>query len=231
MPATRARPRVTPVQLLAAPAAAIVVLAGVWVAGGVITNSFEASFVLTGVWFALAGAAALVIGRRHPSVLWPLLGGYVVTAAVVSGYLAWSMFDDRTVNEQVPVATPASQQPTREPGERAPRVNTLEAAGSFRSGEHETTGRAELIRLADGRLVVTLTNFETSPGPDLRVRIVPGETDDGGADGAEDLGALKGNRGNQQYDVPRDFDPRRSSVVIWCRAFSATFGTAVLEPA
>ena len=224
MPATRSPRRVAPAALLAAPAAAVVVLAGVWVAGGVITNSFEGSFVLTGVWFAIAGAGALLLGRRYRSLLWPLLGGYAVTAAVVSVYLAWSMFDDRVVNERVPVGTPAAQGPSS-------TANVLEAAGAFRSGEHETTGRASVVRLPDGRRVVTLTDFETSPGPDLRVRLVPGVTEDGGADGAEDLGALKGNRGDQQYEVPRGFDARRASVVIWCRAFSATFGTAVLERA
>jgi hypothetical protein len=217
-------------RFLAAPAAAVVVLIGVWVAGGVITDSFEASFVLTGLWFAVAGVAALLVGRRFRPVLWPLLAGYAVTAAVVSGYLAWAMFDDKTVNEQVPVAAPASERPVAPAGADAPAPeNVLEASGPFRSGEPETSGRAELVRLRDGRRVVTLTGFETSPGPDLRVRLVPGATGDGGADGAVDLGALKGNRGNQVYDVPDG--ARGGSVVIWCRAFSATFGHAVLERA
>ena len=224
MPATRSRPQVTAARLLAAPTVAVVVLVGVWVAGGVITNSFEASFVLTGVWFALAGAAVLLLASRARALRWPLLGGYAVTVAAVSGYLAWSMFDDRVVNERVVVAAPAGERPSG-------GANVLEASGAFRSGEHETTGRASVVRLPDGRRVVTLTDFETSPGPDLRVRLVPGATEDGSAAGAEDLGALKGNRGDQQYDVPAGFDVSGSSLVIWCRAFSANFGTAVLDVA
>jgi hypothetical protein len=43
-----------------------------------------------------------------------------------------------------------------------------------------------------------------------------------------DLGALKGNRGNQQYRVPAGVRLRGRAVVIWCRAFSARFGSAVL---
>jgi electron transfer DM13 len=45
-----------------------------------------------------------------------------------------------------------------------------------------------------------------------------------------DLGALKGNRGDQQYRLPRGTGLRGRAVVIWCRAFSARFGSAVLTP-
>jgi hypothetical protein len=60
------------------------------------------------------------------------------------------------------------------------------------------------------------------------VRLVPGDSQDGGAAGAVDLGALKGNRGNQQYRIPGDVRVAGNSVVIWCRAFSAPFGSARL---
>ena len=83
----------------------------------------------------------------------------------------------------------------------------------------------------DGRRYLTLTSFSTSPGPDLRVRLVPGDSFDGGSEGAIDLGALKGNRGNQQYAVPRGTDVSAHTVVIWCRAFSAPFGSATLRRA
>jgi hypothetical protein len=102
------------------------------------------------------------------------------------------------------------------------------ARGQFRSHEHATAGTARVIRDTDGRRYLTLTLFSTSPGPDLRVRLVPGGSIDGGADEAVDLGALKGNRGNQQYAIPRDIDVSDRVVVIWCRAFSAPFGSAAL---
>src|SRR5438874_2258846 len=76
---------------------------------------------------------------------------------------------------------------------------------------------------------VTLTGFSTSPGPDLRVRVAPGGGTDGSADGVADLGALKGNRGDQQYDLPAGFVVRGATVLIWCRAFSALFGSAALR--
>jgi Electron transfer DM13 len=103
------------------------------------------------------------------------------------------------------------------------------ARGPFRSHEHTTAGTARVIRDTDGRRYLTLTAFSTSPGPDLRVRLVRGDTSDGGADGAVDLGALKGNRGDQQYAIPRAVDLGDHTVVIWCRAFSAAFGSAQLR--
>jgi len=46
----------------------------------------------------------------------------------------------------------------------------------------------------------------------------------------ESLGRLKGNVGDQQYDVPRDLDlGEYTHVVIWCRAFSAGIAQAPLE--
>jgi hypothetical protein len=53
--------------------------------------------------------------------------------------------------------------------------------------------------------------------------------DESGVDDFEDLGALKGNKGNQQYELPPQLDLERySTVVIWCRAFSVNFARAPL---
>jgi len=41
---------------------------------------------------------------------------------------------------------------------------------------------------------------------------------------------LKGNIGNQQYELPGDVTVSRySTVVIWCRAFSVLFARAPLQ--
>jgi hypothetical protein len=80
----------------------------------------------------------------------------------------------------------------------------------------------------NGRRYLTLTSFSTSPGPDLRVRLASSRTLDGGAADAVDLGALKGNRGDQQYRLPAGVNLHGRAVVIWCRAFSARFGSAAL---
>jgi hypothetical protein len=63
------------------------------------------------------------------------------------------------------------------------------------------------------------------------VRLVPGDSYDGDADGAVDLGGLKGNRGDQQYEIPSGVTVTGRTIVIWCRAFSAPFGSATLRGA
>jgi len=111
----------------------------------------------------------------------------------------------------------------------APR-NVLVAQGSFEPVAHSARGRAQVIRTPRGR-VLTLTDFDVSNGPDLRVYVVTGPArSESDVDEFEDLGALKGNKGNQQYDVPKsiDFD-RVHTVVIWCRAFSVNFARAALK--
>jgi Electron transfer DM13 len=212
-------------RLLAIPVVAAVVVAGVWVAGGVISNDFRTSMALTAVWFALSGAACVAIGVRSRRFRLPVVGAYLVTAVVVGGYLGLSTVRDRVVDERVVTAAGAA-----EPG-RPARGNVQLAVGRFRSHEHETSGTAKVVRLADGRRFLTLTSFATSAGPDLRVRLVPGDTSDGGTSGALDLGALKGNRGDQQYALPRRAALAGRTVVIWCRAFSAPFGSAPLRAA
>ena len=45
-----------------------------------------------------------------------------------------------------------------------------------------------------------------------------------------DLGALKGNRGDQQYRIPAGTELRGPwTVVVWCRAFSVLFARAELR--
>jgi hypothetical protein len=110
------------------------------------------------------------------------------------------------------------------------------ASGRFHSNAHETRGLATIIRLADGRRVLRLTEFATSNGPDVRVYLVAAadaqEEAAVKAAGFVDLGELKGNIGDQNYDIPADLDlTRYRAVSIWCRRFSVNFGAAPLAAA
>ena len=181
---------------------------------------------LTAVWFGVSAVACLLIARRWPSLKIPVVAAFVLTAGATGAYLGLTTLRDRVVHDRVITAVAPM------PGAREVARGPLELArGRFRSHEHATAGTARLIRAPDGRRFITLTSFSTSPGPDLRVRLVPGGSIDGGADGAVDLGALKGNRGDQQYAVPSGVDVTGRSVLIWCRAFSAPFGSATLRRA
>jgi len=199
-----------------ATAAASTTVLGVWIAGGAITDDFRASMALTGAWFISAGAASIGSLKAGRSTGLPILAGYLIAATATGGYLAATTLRDKTVHEVVATGMPASALPAAPDPQR--KRNVEQARGTFVSAEHATTGTARVVELANGRRVLTLTGFETSAGPDLRVRVDPGDVD---------LGALKGNRGDQQYDLPQRLDPQ--AVRIWCRAFSALFGSARLE--
>jgi hypothetical protein len=47
-------------------------------------------------------------------------------------------------------------------------VKTLET-GTFHGKVHQTSGRATIYQEPDGNLVLRLTNFKTSNGPDVHV--------------------------------------------------------------
>ncbi len=223
--------RRTPIalRLLAAVAVMVAVLAGVYVAGGLITNELKVAMLLTAGWMGLAFlvCAAVVWRRRELAV--PVVGAYLVTAAVVGVYLGRSMFFDSEVSEQVVRAAPPAGAPDSAPRER--QRNQLLRRGRFMAVAHPAKGTASIIRRAGRGNVLTLTGFEVDNGPDLRVYLVAGPARGEGEVGDfEDLGPLKGNKGNQQYEVPREVGlDRYTTVVIWCRAFSVNFARAPLS--
>jgi len=222
---TRVRQRTSRVAALAAALAVVVlVIAGIWVSGGLITNDFGLAMALTVVWMGVAGAGCLLLAWRRPGLRVAVLGAYLLTAVVVGVYLGRSTLIDDEVNERVVRVTPPSTA-----GERP--QNVLLARGSFEPVAHSASGTATTIRRAAGANVLTLTNFEVDNGPDLRVYLVAGAArDESEVDDFKDLGALKGNKGDQQYDIPRGLDlGRYSTVVVWCRAFSVNFARAPLE--
>lgn len=106
-------------------------------------------------------------------------------------------------------------------------------SGRFHTNAHETKGLATIYVLDDGRRVLRLTEFSTSNGPDVRVYLVAAadvqDEDAAKQAGFVDLGALKGNIGDQNYDVPEGLDlAKYRAVSIWCRRFSVNFGAAPL---
>jgi hypothetical protein len=177
----------------------------------------------------------------------PLLLGAIVLAAVIVAPIAWylisPLFITRTVDEDFPAAQTAMQentddsmsanampvQPTEAPSE--PR---LLRSGEFHSVAHEGSGTASIYELPDGKRVLRLENFEVLNGPDLYVWL-SAAADAGNARTILDnqyaeLGRLKGNQGNQNYELPADLDVSAfNSVTIWCRRFSVNFATAPLN--
>lgn len=148
----------------------------------------------------------------------------VVLIAASSAWYAFRpdrLFINQKVNEQFPSAQVAGNEPTKL------------AMGEFHSGAHETKGTATVFQLGEGKRTLRLTNFATSNGPDVRVYLVAApdakDNDTVKNSGFIELGTLKGNIGDQNYDVPASADlTKYRSVTIWCARFAVNFGTAPL---
>lgn len=107
-------------------------------------------------------------------------------------------------------------------------MTEMELSGNFAGagdGVHNAEGVAKVISLEDGTDVLRLEDLKVTNGPDLYVYLA---TDKQASDFV-DLGRLKANNGNQNYDIPEGTDlSKYNTVVIWCKAFSVFFGGAEL---
>jgi hypothetical protein len=94
-------------------------------------------------------------------------------------------------------------------------------------GLHNSEGQAKVLKLSDGSNFLRLENFRSTNGPDLYVYL---STDKNASDFVN-LGRLKGNVGDQNYEIPDGTDfSKYDTALIWCQAFSVLFGSAELEP-
>jgi hypothetical protein len=168
----------------------------------------------------------------------------------------WLLFVDVRVDEPLPtVATatvqaqpspvdssPASAVPSAAapsgaaPSAPGPAGPVQLAAGSLISHEHTTSGTVRIIKQPDGVRVLTLEDLDTSNGPDVHVWLSAAHVVEGtggwftaGSADHYDLGIIKGNQGNQVYEIPADVDlSKYKSVDLWCVQFSVSFGAAEL---
>jgi electron transfer DM13 len=152
-----------------------------------------------------------------------------VGGLVVLGGIGWYLFRPELlfVNKQVNEEQVASV---------GGSVMRAVATGRFHSVAHETRGTATIQDVGGGHRVLRLTEFTTSNGPDVRVYLVaaPDASDNQTVTkaGFVELGKLKGNQGDQNYDVPDDLDlTHYRAVTIWCHRFNVNFATAPLTPA
>ena len=150
----------------------------------------------------------------------------LIGVPVIAG--AWWAFrpEKLFINEKVHEAAPAAL--SAEP----------EAlyTGRLEGKVHQTSGRATIYKTVDGKEYLRLSDFTTSNGPDVHVLLVRSEDRaldqeivKGGLDHVE-LGTLKGNQGDQNYNLPATVDLNQyQAVAIYCERFHAIFGVARLE--
>ena len=154
----------------------------------------------------------------------------VLAAVLLLVFQPWQLFTVTQVHDALPPVGP-----TPSVASSPPAVQIAELSrGPFVSYEHQTTGTARLLRLADGSLLVRLEDLSTSNGPDVRVWLsdhpATAAADASGGRWLE-LGPLRANRGDLNYPVAAGTDlSEYRSVVIWCRRFSVAFAAAPFAP-
>jgi len=204
--------------------------------------------MLTVVLVGLSRLLRRFVPSRAVQAAVPAVLGVAVLALVVLPY-----FRDETVVESLPESAvelglprPADDAPAPPvvPAEVAvaavPQTTTTTTvvaapparvtAGTLRGIDHRASGSAALYRLVDGTSFVRLEEIDVQSGPDYVVYLVPGANRRTPGAGV-DLGALKANRGTQNYAVPADIDVLAPhTVLIWCRVFAVPVANATQAP-
>jgi hypothetical protein len=184
-----------------------------------------------------------------------IIGGVIIVIPVlaVAWWLGSPLFLDTEVDEEFPMSAgaivpddmtqadvetemvSAAHQPDTEMDEEMPAASSPQVltTGLFEDYDdfHQGSGTATIYELEDGGQVLRLENFEVTNGPDLHVLLVPDDNPAGRDDitGYIDLGSLKGNIGDQNYEIPDGIDVGSyGSVVIYCQPFHVVFSVARL---
>jgi hypothetical protein len=251
-PPTARRGRISRLEWIVAAMAGLV-LAGLVVAepdvlGAPVENARTLAFTVGGTLLAAVALVAMVRLRVPPAVRVLVLG---VPFVAVSWWLLSPFFRDDVVDEAfetsiaaaaevtttttgAPVDPSGAPPPSTAPPATVPPGPRLLGVGSFVGlAGHEGTGDAGFFERPDGSLVLRLERFDIENGPDLRLYVVPGGGQVSPGDGSVDLGQLRGNVGDQTYDLPGDLALTAGewTVLVWCEAFSVEFVAATVPVA
>lgn len=138
-----------------------------------------------------------------------------------------------TAGGSTPAPPPTLRPEPTTPPTTAPPILTL-VEGTFIPRDHPGEGIATVLTDGSSQRFLRFEQFATDNGPDLNVYLTASDAE--GPEGAfdddfVDLGNLKGNVGDQNYEIPPDVDlDRYDTVVVWCVRFSSAFTAADLVP-
>ncbi len=193
---------------------------------------------------------------RRFALGWMLGAGAAAVIVIIAGlvFQPWLLFVDVRVADAIPAPRASSHAamtpvdlPTPVPGSSAAATASPTPAapagpvdlltGSLISHEHDTSGTVRVIENPDGTRQLALVGLSTSNGPDVHVWLSAGpvvEGRDGWYTAASydhvDLGPLRGNLGDQLYDIPAEVDLSIFRTVdLWCERFAVSFGAAALS--
>ena len=112
-------------------------------------------------------------------------------------------------------------------------TNSILSSGNVISVGHEGEGIAHVVELGNSNEhILRFENLDVLNGPDLRVLLSENTNVRQSEDLGEyiEIGKLKGNKGNQNYEIPSDIDiSKYKTVVIYCKPFHVVFNVAELK--
>ncbi len=151
------------------------------------------------------------------------------------------MSEEELAKVSTEVMDAAAKMPDKEMEEDMPEMAddaqpVVVAQGQFQDADefHKGSGSVTLYRLPDGTHLLRFEDFRVTNGPQLHVLLAnhaqPVNRSDLDETGYVDLGGLKGNVGNQNYEIGANIAVDSvQSIVIYCKPFHVVFSTATLS--
>ena len=148
----------------------------------------------------------------------------IIVAAIIiplSVYTISPLFIESTINEKLP----DSIQTMNDEQQRVMTSHSGRFVG-VDDGIHDAQGVVLVVPLEDGKNILRFEDFHSTNGPDLHVYLATDNT----ATDFVNLGRLKANNGDQNYEIPEGTDiSKYDTALIWCKQFSVLFGHAELS--
>jgi hypothetical protein len=141
----------------------------------------------------------------------------IIVVIPIAWWLGSPLFLNKTVDEGIP--TEGNN------GEESSLI--LLYSGNFKDADdfHKAEGAAEVIEI-DSKKYLRFEDFSSTNVPDAHVYL----SKDLKANDFIDIGELKGNIGNQNYEISDNIDLEEyDKVLIWCVPFRVLVGSAELE--
>ena len=154
-----------------------------------------------------------------------IIGVVLVSLIPATVYAASPLFFNVTIDEKIPLVGTDADKKMQDAETMQPLVMTSGSFVGVGDGIHNAEGTAKILSIDDAKFV-RFEDFKSTNGPDLHVYLATDEM----ATDYVDLGVLKANIGNQNYQIPEGIDlSKYDTALVWCKQFSVLFGHANLS--
>ena len=162
---------------------------------------------------------------------WILIAIIILISLPILWYTLSPLFIDKVVDERMPGSSSSSSSNLGSINENSEENEEVSIPpiyqGNFIDADsfHKASGIAKIIPNSNKKYL-RFEDFKVTNGPDLYVYL----STDKSNDDFINLGKIKGNIGNQNYEIPEGIDLEKyDNILIWCKAFRVLFGSSELK--